>query len=172
MYFFFVCVLKTIIDLQNFPYKTRREARLEAQKHTPDEEKQVTSKELLRMSEFNPPGLMAQGNVGTPISTFLQLIRSCRLPPKLIPRLGLQFRRSRRRYGNVQYDYVGTEIAKQEEGVYTATGHEIAEGGSIGSKVLKDEEDIVEESQSDDVSIDLTTSKEQLPFMSKMALTT
>lgn len=143
-------------DLQDFPYKTRREARLEAQKHTTDEEKQVTSKELLRMSEFNPPALMAQGNVGTTISTFLQLIRSCRLPPKLIPRLGLQFRRSRRRYGNVQYDYVGTEIAKQEEGVYTATGHEITEGGSIGSKVLKDEEDIVEEeniveeSQSDD----------------------
>ncbi|XP_018416680.1 PREDICTED: G patch domain-containing protein 3 [Nanorana parkeri] len=137
-------------DLQDFPYKTRREARCESQKHITDVEKQVTSKDLLKMSEFNPPALMSQGNVGTPVCTFLQLIRSCRLPPKLISRLGLQFRRSGRHYGNVPFHYAGTEIAEQEEGVYTATGHEIKEGGSIGSKVLEEEEDIVEESQSND----------------------
>lgn len=141
--------------MQDFPYKTRREA----QKQITEVEKQVTSKELIGMSELNPPALMAQGNVGTPTSTFLELIRSCRLPPKLISRLGLQFRRSRRRYGNVPYDYAGTEIA-MTEGVYTATGHEIKDG-SIGSEVLKDEEstveedDIVEESQCNDVSTNL-----------------
>ncbi|KAM5179866.1 LOW QUALITY PROTEIN: G patch domain-containing protein 3 [Mantella aurantiaca] len=138
-------------DLEVFPYKTRGEA----QKQFTDVEKQVTSKELLRMSEFNPPALMAQGNVGTPVSTFLQLIRSCRLPPRLISRLGLQFHRSRRRYGNVPYDYTGTEIVEQEEGVYTATGHELKEGESIGSEVLKDEDhvedkDLEEESESND----------------------
>nr|DBA33748.1 TPA: hypothetical protein GDO54_001387 [Pyxicephalus adspersus] len=133
-------------DSQGFPYKTRREA----QKPITDAEKQVTFKELLGMSECNPPALMPQGNVGTPSSTFLQLIRSCRLPPKLISRLGLQFRRSGRRYGNVSYNYAGTETAKQEEGVYTATGHEISEGGSKQSEAPNDEVDPEEESQSND----------------------
>ncbi|OCT92014.1 hypothetical protein XELAEV_18015071mg [Xenopus laevis] len=35
-----------------------------------------------KMSEMNPPAMMPQGNVGTPLKVFLQLIRSCRLPPK------------------------------------------------------------------------------------------
>lgn len=122
-------------DPQDFPYKTRRE--LLGGPSSVDAEKRITSSELLRMSELNPPALMPQGNVGTPVGVFLQLIRSCRLPPKLITRLGLQFRRSGRRYSSVPYVYVGTETSEKEEGVYTANGHEISEGGSSGSDVLQ-----------------------------------
>ncbi|XP_075051886.1 LOW QUALITY PROTEIN: G patch domain-containing protein 3 [Mixophyes fleayi] len=138
-------------DLQDFPYKTRREM-LEVQcpfTDVEDVEKQVTSAELLRMSELKPPALMPQGNVGTPVSVFLQLIRSCRLPPRLITRLSLQFPGSGRRYGKVPFVYAGTETSKTEEGVYTATGHEITEGGSIGSNLLIDD-DTVEQSNSED----------------------
>ncbi|KAM9319540.1 G patch domain-containing protein 3 [Gastrophryne carolinensis] len=133
-------------DSQDFPYKTRREA----QHQITDEEKQVTSKDLAQMSEFNPPALMPQGNVGTPLSVFLQHIRACRLPPKLISHLGLQFRRTGKRYGSVPYVYEGTDIAEQEEGVYTAAGHEIKEGGNLLPKELKDEEEAAEDSISED----------------------
>ncbi|XP_069828704.1 G patch domain-containing protein 3 [Dendropsophus ebraccatus] len=140
-------------DLQDFPYKTRRE--LLGSRCSEDAEKQVTSAELLRMSELNPPALMPQGNVGTPVGVFLQLIRSCRLPPKLITRLGLQFPRSGRHYSRVPYVYAGTETSEKEEGVYTANGHEIREEGSIGSDVLgsdipKEEDDPEEQSNSED----------------------
>ncbi|KAG9493090.1 G patch domain-containing protein 3 [Eleutherodactylus coqui] len=121
-------------DLQDFPYKTRGE--LLGPRSSADAEKPVTSSDLLRMSELNPPALMPQGNVGTPLGVFMELIRSCRLPPKLITRLGLQFRRSRRRYSSVPYVYSGTERSEVEEGVYSANGHEISEAGCIGSNWL------------------------------------
>ncbi|XP_075709562.1 G patch domain-containing protein 3 [Rhinoderma darwinii] len=141
-------------DPQDFPYKTRREL-LGARCSVTDAEQRVTSAELLRMSELNPPALMPQGNVGTPVGVFMQLIRSCRLPPKLITRLGLQFRRSRRRYSNVPYVYSGTETSEKEEGVYTANGHEISEGGNTGSNMLEsdlptEENDNEEQSHSED----------------------
>lgn len=129
-------------DPQDFPYKTRRE--LLGGQSSVEAEKRITSAELLRMSELNPPALMPQGNVGTPVGVFLQLIRSCRLPPKLITRLGLKFRRTGKRYSSVPYVYAGTETSEKEEGVYTANGHEIGEGGSSGSNVL--ESDVPEQS--------------------------
>ncbi|KAM3936456.1 G patch domain-containing protein 3 [Leptodactylus fuscus] len=138
---------------QDFHYKTRRE--LLGAQFSMDSEKQVTSADLLRMSELNPPALMPQGNIGTPVGVFLQLIQSCRLPPKIIKRLGLQFRRSQRRYGNVPYVYAGTETTEKEEGVYTANGHEISETGNIASNVTesdipKEENDTEEQSHSED----------------------
>ncbi|XP_063810776.1 G patch domain-containing protein 3 [Pseudophryne corroboree] len=136
-------------DLQDFPYKTRREL-LQVRWPVTAEEKQVTSAELLKMSELNPPALMPQGNVGTPVSVFLQLIRSCRLPPRLITRLGLKFRRSGRRYGSVPFVYEGTETTITEEGVYTAAGHEITEDSSTESNVIRDENDTMEHSNSED----------------------
>ncbi|XP_044142105.1 G patch domain-containing protein 3 [Bufo gargarizans] len=140
-------------DPQDFPYKTRRE--LLGPRCSVDAEKHVTSAELLRMPELKPPALMPQGNVGTPVGVFLQLIRSCRLPPKLITRLGLKFRRSGRRYSSVPYVYTGTETSEKEEGVYTANGHEISEGGRLGSNVSesdlpKEENDTEEKSHSED----------------------
>ncbi|XP_071993127.1 G patch domain-containing protein 3 [Engystomops pustulosus] len=134
-------------DSQDFPYKTRRE--LFGGRCSEDSEKHVTSADLLRMSELNPPALMPQGNVGTPVAVFLQLIRSCRLPPKLITRLGLKFRRSGRRYSSVPYAYAGTETIEIEEGVYTASGHEINGGGSCAINVNEDEDDPEEQSDSE-----------------------
>ncbi|XP_073420000.1 G patch domain-containing protein 3 [Dendrobates tinctorius] len=136
-----------------FPYKTRRE--LLGARCSVDGEKHVTSAELLSMSELNPPALMPQGNVGTPMGVFMQLIRTCRLPPKLITRLGLKFRRSGRRYSSVPYVYACMKISEKEEGVYTANGHEISEEGSIGSNVLesdipRQENDHEEQSHSED----------------------
>lgn len=57
--------------------------------------------------EMHPPTCMPNGNVGTKTSHFLQEINACRLPPKIISKLGLQFPRNRARriYGNVPFDY-------------------------------------------------------------------
>lgn len=45
--------------------------------------------------------------MGTPLSTFMLLIRTCKLPAHVIKKLQLEFpsSRSRKRYGAVKYDY-------------------------------------------------------------------
>ena len=56
---------------------------------------------------------MPNGNVGTPTASFLDLIRQCKLPGRLIGKLGLEFPkwRSKRRYGAVGLDYgCGEEV--------------------------------------------------------------
>ncbi|NWS22595.1 GPTC3 protein, partial [Pachyramphus minor] len=90
----------------------------------------VTEAELKRLPEFNPPSFMPFGNVGTPLSVFLELIRACRLPPRIIKKLQLDFPKtgSSRRYGNVPFEYQDTETVVEEGGVYTAAGDEITEG--------------------------------------------
>ncbi|NXP71313.1 GPTC3 protein, partial [Ramphastos sulfuratus] len=89
----------------------------------------VTEAELKRLPELNPPSFMPYGNVGTPLKVFLELIRACRLPPWIIKKLQLDFPRtgSCRRYGNVPFEYQDTEVAAEEERVYTAAGDEITE---------------------------------------------
>uniref|UniRef100_A0A8C6Z5B2 G-patch domain containing 3 n=1 Tax=Nothoprocta perdicaria TaxID=30464 RepID=A0A8C6Z5B2_NOTPE len=71
---------------------------------------------------------MPHGNVGTPLKVFLELIRACRLPPRIIKKLQLDFPKtgSSRRYGNVPFEYQDTETVTGE-GVYTAAGDEIPE---------------------------------------------
>ncbi|KAM4794968.1 G patch domain-containing protein 3-like isoform 1-T2 [Rhinophrynus dorsalis] len=113
-------------DPPAFPYKTRQE-RLGVQCLGSEEEQHVTSVELKRMSELNPPAMMPQGNVGTPLKVFLQLIRSCRFPPRLITKLGLHFPHAGQRYSKVPFNYSGTETIVSEEGVYTASGQKITE---------------------------------------------
>ncbi|NXW71309.1 GPTC3 protein, partial [Hirundo rustica] len=90
----------------------------------------VSEAELKRLPEFNPPSFMPFGNVGTPLSVFLELIRACRLPPRVIQKLQLDFPKtgSSRRYGNVPFQYQNTETVAEEERVYTAAGDEITEG--------------------------------------------
>ncbi|NXL81169.1 GPTC3 protein, partial [Leptocoma aspasia] len=90
----------------------------------------VTEAELRRLPEFNPPSFMPFGNVGTPLGVFLELIRACRLPPRVIQKLQLDFPRtgSSRRYGNVPFQYQDTQTVAGEERVYTAAGDEITEG--------------------------------------------
>ncbi|MEQ2211210.1 hypothetical protein XENOCAPTIV_007673 [Xenoophorus captivus] len=113
----------------SFPYKTKYE-----QRHHVSLAEQFTEADLDSLPELNPPALMQNGNVGTPINVFLQLIQSCRLPPRLIRKLGLTFPKtgSSRRYGNVPFQYHNTCILPaREETVLTAAGHEISGPGSL-----------------------------------------
>uniref|UniRef100_A0A8C1HC68 G patch domain containing 3 n=2 Tax=Cyprinus carpio TaxID=7962 RepID=A0A8C1HC68_CYPCA len=108
----------------SFPYKTKAEMR----RHFAQSE-HFTLSDLKGLPELNPPSLMPAGNVGTPVSVFLELIQSCRLPPRLIRKLGLTFPKtgSNRRYGNVPYMYRNTTVmSPAEESVFTAGGVEIS----------------------------------------------
>ncbi|XP_074782261.1 G patch domain-containing protein 3 isoform X1 [Athene noctua] len=89
----------------------------------------VAEADLKQLPEFNPPSFMPYGNVGTPLKVFLELIRACRLPPRIIKKLQLDFPKtgSSRRYGNVPFEYQDTETVIEEERVYTAAGDEITE---------------------------------------------
>lgn len=104
--------------------------------------------------------LMPSGNVGTPLRVFLELIRACRLPPRIITQLHLQFPKtgSSRRYGNVPFKYDDSETVEQAELVYTAEGEEIPQGTCLADvpanpcEEPEEEEEEEEESHSDDVS--------------------
>lgn len=111
--------------LGSFPFKTRKE--LQSRKA---ESEAFTLADLKQLPELNPPVLMPNGNVGTPLRVFLELIRACRLPPRIITQLQLQFPKtgSSRRYGNVPFEYEDSEAVEQEELVYTAEGEEIPQG--------------------------------------------
>lgn len=125
----------------------------------------VTEADLKRLPEFNPPSFMPFGNVGTPLRVFLELIRACRLPPRVIKKLQLDFPKtgSSRRYGNVPFEYQDSETVIEEERVYTAAGDEITEGPEADSQVThsagaeedeegQEEEEEESQSPSDDVS--------------------
>lgn len=128
------CVIKRIKvsndeDDGSFPYKTKYE-----QRHRVSLTECFTETDLKSLSELNPPALMQNGNVGTPVKVFLQLIQSCRLPPRLIRKLGLTFPKtgSNRRYGNVPFQYQDTlTLPATEETVLTASGHEISGPGAF-----------------------------------------
>lgn len=117
------------VDAGTFPYKTKKELQERASKET------FTQADLKQLPELNPPAFMPHGNVGTPLHVFLDLIRACRMPARAIKKLQLQFPKtgSSRRYGNVPFTYEGTESIAKEEGVYTATGDELIEGGPLPS---------------------------------------
>ena len=68
---------------------------------------QLEMADLTSLPELHPPGLMPEGNVGTPLATFMALIKSCKLPSHVIRKLRLEFPKSRstRRYGAVPMDY-------------------------------------------------------------------
>ncbi|XP_065561217.1 G patch domain-containing protein 3-like isoform X2 [Artemia franciscana] len=89
----------------------------------------VTERVLMH-PELRPPKEMPHGNVGTSTKVFLDIIRSCQLPPRTIRRLGLEFpkNRSRKRYSNVPFDY-GTVIKKGasfENKAFTGSGMELS----------------------------------------------
>nr|XP_020504635.1 G patch domain-containing protein 3 [Labrus bergylta] len=130
------CVVRRVKVSQDeddglFPYKTKHE-----QRHRVSLTECFTEANLKSLSELNPPALMQNGNVGTPVKVFLQLIQSCRLPPRLIRKLGLVFPKtsSNRRYGNVPFKYRDSwTLEATEETVLTATGHEISGPGSLAA---------------------------------------
>ncbi|XP_053467209.1 G patch domain-containing protein 3 [Ictalurus furcatus] len=115
-------------DPDVFPYKTKAELR----RHTAHTAC-FTKADLHALPELTPPALMPAGNVGTPVTVFLQLIQSCRFPPRLIRKLGLTFPKtgSHRRYGNVPYHYNTAVVAAREESVFTAGGVEICGPGGV-----------------------------------------
>lgn len=116
----------------SFPYKTKYE-----QRHRVSLTDCFTEADLKSLPELNPPALMQNGNVGTPVKVFLQLIQSCRLPPRLIRKLGLTFPKtsSNRRYGNVPFQYWDTwTLPATEETVLTAAGHEISGPGTFAAR--------------------------------------
>lgn len=118
-----------ITEEGSFPYKTKFQ-----QRHHVSLSEHFTDSDLKGLSELNPPALMANGNVGTPVKVFLQLIQSCRLPPRLIRKLGLTFPKtsSNRRYGNVHFHYHDTcTLPATEDTVLTAAGHEISGPGNL-----------------------------------------
>lgn len=141
----------------SFPFKTRKE--LQCQKA---ESEAFSLVDLKQLPELNPPVLMPNGNVGTPLRVFLELIRARRLPPRIITQLQLQFPKtgSSRRYGNVPFEYEDSETVEQEELVYTAEGEEIPQGTCLadtpgspcGEPEEEQENEEEEKSQSDDVS--------------------
>ncbi|XP_037642021.1 G patch domain-containing protein 3 [Sebastes umbrosus] len=130
------CVIKRVKvshdkDEGSFPYKSKYE-----QRHRASLTERFTEADLKSLSELNPPALMQNGNVGTPVKVFLQLIQSCRLPPRLIRKLGLVFPKtgSNRRYGNVPFHYWDSwTLPATEETVLTADGHEISGPGSLAA---------------------------------------
>lgn len=79
--------------------------------------KEVPWDELRSLLELNPPSVMPQGNVGTPLCVFMELIRTCKLPAYVIKKLNLEFpkSRSKKRYGAVGMDY-GTSVQEGSEG--------------------------------------------------------
>lgn len=86
--------------------------------------------DLISLPELNPPNVMPQGNVGTSLSTFMMLIRTCKLPGHVIKKLQLEFPNSRscKRYGAVRFDY-GGDVTSLGEGS-SATGEEEEEGST------------------------------------------
>ena len=73
----------------------------------------VSTSDIINLPELNPPSVMPQGNVGTPLATFLELIQSCKLPSQVIKKLKLEFPRkgAKRRYGAVPMEYgTGTVV--------------------------------------------------------------
>ncbi|XP_007933979.1 G patch domain-containing protein 3 [Orycteropus afer afer] len=141
--------------LGSFPFKTRKE--LQSRK---GKSEAFTLADLRQLPELNPPVLMPNGNVGTPLQVFLEFIQACRLPPRIITQLQLQFPKtgSSRRYGNVPFKYEDSETVEQEELVYTAEGEEIPQGACLvdtpanpcGEPEEEGEKEEEEESDSDD----------------------
>lgn len=123
-----------------FSYKTKKEL------HTISREV-FTQDDFERLPELNPPAVMPHGNVGTPLRVFLELIRTCRMPTRVIKKLQLRFPKSgsSRRYGNVPFSYEGTDTIVEEERVYTAMGEEITEGDHLPNVELVNQDGDAEE---------------------------
>lgn len=102
--------------------------------------------DLRTLPELNPPSLMPQGNVGTPLKTFMASIRSCKLPTHVIKKLRLEFPKSRstRAYGAVKLDYSNHDNWRES-------------GGGMSGRVTGDNDEASAESDVPSVSHTQTT---------------
>ena len=114
--------------------------------------------DLTKLSELHPPSFMPNGNVGTTLTSFMGLIRSCQLPPHIIKKLGLKFPsgRSKRCYGNVKFDYADST---NKEGCFSREKgklREMSDSKEASNQcislipLLKDSEEIINQSQLND----------------------
>ena len=65
------------------------------------------SDELKLIQEMRPSKLLKNGNVGTPLSHFIQMIKECSLPPSLLPKLGIHLQNlsMKRKHTNIPWNY-------------------------------------------------------------------
>ena len=83
-----------------------------------DESVTYVRSELMSLPELRPPNLMPHGNVGTSTKYFLQAIKECRLPARMVGKLKLEFPQSRnRKFGTVPFDYGTFENSKSRKNV-------------------------------------------------------
>ena len=127
-----------------FPDQTNKYQTRAEQRSIPSDREDFTAADLDDLPELHPPDIMPRGNVGTPTSVFLVLIRECRLPPQVIGKLGLKFPRTRtnKMYSKMHFDY-GMEVREcpepEPEAVTTAAGHELeTQGERLVSSRIKD----------------------------------
>jgi hypothetical protein len=124
----------------------------------------LTLNKIEEMIELKPPPLMPQGNIGTPTKHFLALIQSCRLPTKLIGKLGLNFPKTKtRRYGSVPFNYrshTSEEIVssknKEDNTSYGSTTHSKAFSIDKNNKERVDDEEQEEWDRHEDLHDDVT----------------
>lgn len=92
----------------DFSYRTRQEKSQHSFIRTNLE---FSHHDLNELKELHPPPLMPNGNVGTPLLVFMELIRTCKLPPHVIKKLDLNFAagQSKKKYSNVPLDYKSLE---------------------------------------------------------------
>ncbi|VDK42853.1 unnamed protein product [Anisakis simplex] len=65
----------------------------------------LSEADIKSLIELKPPSLMPHGNIGTSSQFLREQIRLCKLPPRLISKLGIQSKRSTRKFGSVPFDY-------------------------------------------------------------------
>lgn len=114
-----------LLVLDDSKFQTRAES-----KTVQEDRENFTENDLKNLPELIAPDIMPNGNVGTPTLVFLDFIKQCRLPPKVIKKLGLTFPKTRtnKQYGSVPFDY-GREISEGSVTVNlevkTASGHNL-----------------------------------------------
>ena len=98
-------------------YKTRQE---KCQKTCTRTNLEFSHRDLSILQELHPPHLMPNGNVGTPLAVFMELIRTCKLPPCVIKKLDLNFASSKfkKKYSNVPLDYKALDSVNSSASKY------------------------------------------------------
>lgn len=98
------CIFLIADTSEDILYKTKQEKRVHPFTRTNLE---FSKHDLKELPELHPPPLMPNGNVGTPLSVFKELIRACKLPPCVIKKLNLNVSivKSKKKYSNVPFDY-------------------------------------------------------------------
>ncbi|ESO09134.1 hypothetical protein HELRODRAFT_169076 [Helobdella robusta] len=87
--------------------KSEREATSEEVKTKFVNVDSITEKRLKSIQDLRPPRILINGNVGTPLAHFIDLIQNCKLPPTLLPKLGIKLQNlyKTRKYVSIPWNY-------------------------------------------------------------------